>query len=521
MTGKIFINYRRGDDPGHTGRLFDRLQDVFPADQLFLDIDNIAPGLDFVRVLNEHVAECDVMLAVIGRTWIEARDAAGNRRLDDPDDFVRIEITSALNQGKRVIPVLVGDAPMPRSEDLPEALQPLARRNAVRLTYERFRADTQGLVKALQQSLDEIETARGKAEAERLAAEQRRLEEAEAARLAEEIAHKTQTEAEAREREAQQRHRHEAADKQRAAVERAFATARRANTAAAIEAFQSVYPDSHLVAEARELYAALLVREEVYRQAMASDDIARLKSFCTNYKHGADVDQVRRRLRRLKPRLEWRSSALRVAFSGALAVTVIVVGVLWLRQSSMPLDQRITAASSSPSSLVTEPAARSRTALAPISTPKPVPSPATGPTPDQIAWLVLKGTNDETALKRFIAEFPDSPMRKEAETLIAALASARAAKELPPAADQIAWDLLKDSKDPHQFRQFAEQFPNSPHRADAEQIMAALTSAQKTAAVASAPDPHELTRSLQFELQRVGCFNGVVNGEFDDPTKAA
>lgn len=188
MTGKIFINYRRGDDAGHTGRLFDRLQDVFPPEQLFLDVDNIAPGLDFVRVLNERVADCDIVLAVIGKGWLDSRDAAGNRRLEDPDDFVRIEITSALNQGKRVIPVLVGEAQMPRPEDLPEALQPLTRRNAVRLTHERFRADTQGLIKAIQQGLAEID-ARHKAEAEAARRgqeeEQRQRQQAEAARRAE------------------------------------------------------------------------------------------------------------------------------------------------------------------------------------------------------------------------------------------------------------------------------------------------------------------------------------------------
>jgi hypothetical protein len=160
MAGKIFINYRRGDDPGATGRLFDRMQEAFEPQQLFLDVDNIAPGLDFVRELNERVAECDVLLAVIGKSWIDMRDQTGIRRLDDPNDFVRIEIESALNQGKRVIPVLVGDAHMPRPDELPETLRPLARRNAVRLTHERFRADTQGLVKALQQALEEIEAPR-------------------------------------------------------------------------------------------------------------------------------------------------------------------------------------------------------------------------------------------------------------------------------------------------------------------------------------------------------------------------
>jgi hypothetical protein len=187
--GKIFINYRRGDDPGHTGRLFDRLQDEFEPQQLFLDVDNIAPGLDFVRELSERVAECDVLIAVIGKGWIDARDATGARRLDDPDDFVRIEIVSALSQGKRVIPVLVGEAQMPRTDELPEELRPLARRNAVRLTHERFRADTQGLVKALQQSLEEIEALR-QSQAATLrrarAEEERRRQEAEAERRAEE-----------------------------------------------------------------------------------------------------------------------------------------------------------------------------------------------------------------------------------------------------------------------------------------------------------------------------------------------
>jgi hypothetical protein len=157
VPGKIFINYRRGDDPGNTGRLFDRLRDVFDPDQLFLDVDNIPPGVDFVRVLNERVADCDALLAVIGKGWLDLRDAKGARRLDDPDDFVRIEIESALNQGKRVIPVLVGGGQMPSAEELPESLRPLARRNAVRLTHERFRADADGLIKALRIGFGEVE----------------------------------------------------------------------------------------------------------------------------------------------------------------------------------------------------------------------------------------------------------------------------------------------------------------------------------------------------------------------------
>jgi TIR domain len=108
MAGKIFINYRRGHDPGNTGRLFDRLQEAFQSEQLFMDVDNIAPGLDFVQVLEEQVGHCDVLIAVIGKGWLDVRDDTDARRLDSPKDFVRIEIESALKQHKRVIPVLVG-----------------------------------------------------------------------------------------------------------------------------------------------------------------------------------------------------------------------------------------------------------------------------------------------------------------------------------------------------------------------------------------------------------------------------
>jgi hypothetical protein len=160
MAGKIFINYRRDDDPGNTGRLFDRLLQTFQPQQLFMDVDNIAPGFDFVKVLEEQVAECDVMISVIGKAWLDARDEAGVRRLDIPNDFVRIEIESALKQGKLVIPVLVGKAEMPHPNVLPETIKPLARRNAVRLTHERFRSDAQGLITALEQALKNAEASR-------------------------------------------------------------------------------------------------------------------------------------------------------------------------------------------------------------------------------------------------------------------------------------------------------------------------------------------------------------------------
>ncbi len=100
VAGKIFINYRRGDDAGFAQALFAHLTQAFWPEQLFMDIDNIEPGLDFVRVLNEQVAKCDVMISVIGKGWIDARDEAGTRVMDNPDDFVRVEIEFALNQDK-------------------------------------------------------------------------------------------------------------------------------------------------------------------------------------------------------------------------------------------------------------------------------------------------------------------------------------------------------------------------------------------------------------------------------------
>jgi formylglycine-generating enzyme required for sulfatase activity len=157
MAGKIFINYRRGDDPGSVQALFALLAQAFAPEQLFMDVEYIEPGLDFRKVLAEKVAECDVLIAVIGKGWIDARDEHDTRRLDNPEDFVRIEIESALRQGKRVIPLLVSQAQIPRADQLPEGMKPLATRNALRLTHERFRSDVQGLITALQRALKSAE----------------------------------------------------------------------------------------------------------------------------------------------------------------------------------------------------------------------------------------------------------------------------------------------------------------------------------------------------------------------------
>lgn len=160
MAGRIFINYRRGDEPGFAGRLFDSLEMAFD-NALFMDVDNIPPGRDFVKVLEDEVNRCDVLLAVIGKSWLTSADDTGRRRLEDPNDFVRIEIESALKLEKRVIPILVNNADMPQAHELPESLRPLTRRQAVRLTHDRFKADAQGLARVLSNALEEASRVRG------------------------------------------------------------------------------------------------------------------------------------------------------------------------------------------------------------------------------------------------------------------------------------------------------------------------------------------------------------------------
>ena len=153
MVGKIFINYRREDSIGTAGRLHDRLAQAFGRESLFMDVDHIPAGVDFVTYLNRQVAECDVFLAVIGPNWSEARDDSGVRRIDNPDDFVAIEITAALARNIRVIPVLTDDARLPKASDLPEPLKPLVRRNAVEVRNAHFGRDAEALTDKVREAL--------------------------------------------------------------------------------------------------------------------------------------------------------------------------------------------------------------------------------------------------------------------------------------------------------------------------------------------------------------------------------
>jgi hypothetical protein len=130
----IFLSYRRDDSIDAAGRIYDRLVDHFGGESVFMDVDSIPLGIDFKQYLQDAVSRCDILLAVIGQGWLEARPRegplSGQRRLDNPDDFFRIEIQTALARGIAVVPVLVGRATMPVAKDLPDELKDLAFRNA-------------------------------------------------------------------------------------------------------------------------------------------------------------------------------------------------------------------------------------------------------------------------------------------------------------------------------------------------------------------------------------------------------
>ncbi len=145
----LFISYRRDDSAGHAGRLFDALKVGFGGEQVFMDVSDLRPGQDFVAALDAALAKADCLLAVIGPRWLDATNAAGQRRINDPDDFVQREIGRALAQGATVIPVLVHGASMPAASALPPPLQPLARRQAITLTDPRWNSDVQELIALL------------------------------------------------------------------------------------------------------------------------------------------------------------------------------------------------------------------------------------------------------------------------------------------------------------------------------------------------------------------------------------
>ena len=162
----IFLSYRRSDAAGWAGRLYDRLATELGESRLFMDVDSIAPGENFVEVLEAHVANCDVLLVLIGNSWLSAVDDVGTRRLDSPNDFAESKSSPPCRLGKRVIPVLLNGASMPRTVQLPEVLHDLALRNAVVVSHENFGSDVRRLIGILGDALQKAKTERQEAESE-------------------------------------------------------------------------------------------------------------------------------------------------------------------------------------------------------------------------------------------------------------------------------------------------------------------------------------------------------------------
>jgi len=152
MQGQIFISYRRDDEAGTAGRLYDHLIRVgkVPREKIFTDVYNIVPGMSFVRELQSRMSDCELMVAVIGRRWLGAVDEHGELRLSDPHDFVRLELEAALSRSIPLIPLLVDGARMPKLDELPPSLQPLCEQQGVDVRNANFDSDIQPLVRAIE-----------------------------------------------------------------------------------------------------------------------------------------------------------------------------------------------------------------------------------------------------------------------------------------------------------------------------------------------------------------------------------
>jgi TIR domain len=151
---RVFLCYRRQDTQGHTGRLRDRLVGVYGKDSVFMDVDDVPHGVDFVDYIDSILSTCVLMVVLIGPSWTAIVDRKGRRKLDQPDDLVRAEIASALKRKIPVIPVLVEDAAMPDSDDVPEEIKGLTRRNAIELTHRRWSSDVERVLIAVKRFME-------------------------------------------------------------------------------------------------------------------------------------------------------------------------------------------------------------------------------------------------------------------------------------------------------------------------------------------------------------------------------
>ena len=154
MSGNIFISYRRSDSAKDARALYERLRREFGEGKVFIDLEGIEPGEDFVESLERQLDGCEALVALISRDWVEAKNEHGERRLDDENDFVRVELAAAFRRSVKVFPVLIDGARPPRAAELPEDLHPLVRRQAVVLDYSKFDADVARLARAIRKALE-------------------------------------------------------------------------------------------------------------------------------------------------------------------------------------------------------------------------------------------------------------------------------------------------------------------------------------------------------------------------------
>lgn len=147
--GKIFISYRREDSRDFAGRLSDTLEHYFGDNRVFQDIDDIAAGADFGDVLNTTLDSADAVIVLIGKQWLTCTDANGQLRLGKEDDWVTNEIMVTLEKGIPIYPVLIDYTPMPRDDELPEFLRPLARFNALSVSADRWHSDVTRLARSI------------------------------------------------------------------------------------------------------------------------------------------------------------------------------------------------------------------------------------------------------------------------------------------------------------------------------------------------------------------------------------
>lgn len=207
LPDRIFICYRREDSAPQAYRLNDWLGNR--QFLTFMDIDTIPYGVDFRQAINEELESCTIVLVLIGKQWVTS-ERNGQRRLDNPNDLVRLEIANALSRGIRVIPILVQDANMPSANDLPNEIKALAYRQALSLNDIRWKDDVERLVRALNRTLADLEEKRRKEAEHKLAEEETRKREEEAKREVEEARQKAERE-ERRRQEAEEQRREEEA----------------------------------------------------------------------------------------------------------------------------------------------------------------------------------------------------------------------------------------------------------------------------------------------------------------------